>query len=55
MDIKDNQIKTVENFIEKYVPIRVQSQISEILNEVLTGKQKDLLDFVEKKKFEELH
>eukprot|EP00347_Sterkiella_histriomuscorum_P014931 403358959 len=55
LDIKDNQVQTIENFIEKYVPIRVQSQISEILNEVMSGKQLELLEEVEKKKFDELH
>ncbi|CDW77434.1 UNKNOWN [Stylonychia lemnae] len=55
LDMKDNQISTIENFIEKYVPIRVQSQISEILNEVITGKQKEVLEEIEKRKFDELH
>ncbi len=36
MDKKDNQILTIENFIDKYSPVRVQSQISEILHEVIT-------------------
>lgn len=55
LDLKDNQIQTIENFVEKYVPIRVQSQISEILGEVLTGKQRELLSEIEKRKFDELH
>lgn len=38
LDVKDNQIQTIENFIEKYVPIRVQSQISELLGEIMSGK-----------------
>ena len=55
MDNKDNQIKTIENYIEKYLPIRMQSQISEILSEVIVGKQKAVLEDVEKRKFDELH
>jgi hypothetical protein len=36
LDEKTNQFNTVENFVEKYIPIRIQSQISETLGCVLT-------------------
>ena len=35
LDQKTNQFNTVENFVEKYIPIRIQSQISETLSQVL--------------------
>ena len=55
IDLKENQIQTIENYIDKYQPIRVQSQISELLNEIFSGKEKELLTEVEGKKFEDLH
>ena len=35
LDNKTNQFNTVENFVEKYIPIRIQSMISETLSAIL--------------------
>ncbi len=45
----------VENFVEKYVPIRIQSTISEVLTFILPAKDKNKLGEFEKKRFAELH
>ena len=55
--ISENHLNMIENFVDKYLPIRVQSHISEILGNILE-KGTDLhnkLESVEKKKFEELY
>jgi hypothetical protein len=45
----------VENFVEKYIPIRIQSTISETLTYILPySKRTKLIEF-DKKKFQELH
>jgi hypothetical protein len=36
VSMKENHIVTIENFIEKYLPVRVLSQISEVFNSVLS-------------------
>lgn len=36
VSMKENHIVTIENFIEKYLPVRVLSQVSEVFNSVLT-------------------
>ena len=55
LDEKTNQFNTVENFVEKYIPIRIQSQISETLNSVLPRPQLNKLDNYEMEKFNELN
>lgn len=50
-----NGCKQVENFIEKYLPIKVQNQISETLAYVLMMKEKKKLEMFEKKKYGDLH
>ena len=45
----------VENFVEKYVPIRIQSTISEVFQYILPYKERIKLSEFEKKKFAELH
>ncbi len=45
----------VENFVEKYIPIRIQSTISEALNYVLPYKERGRIADFDKKKFAELH
>lgn len=35
LDGKENKIKTLERFIDLFVPIRIQSQISETLSAIL--------------------
>ena len=51
LDEKTNQFNTVENFVEKYIPIRIQSQISETLSAVLTRSQINKLENFEMEKF----
>ena len=41
--------------MEKYVPMRIQSQISETLNSCLDRKGMKFLALYEKQKFEDLH
>jgi hypothetical protein len=45
----------VENFVEKYIPIRIQSTISETLTYILPYSQRTKLIEFDKKKFQELH
>lgn len=55
LDEKTNQFNTVENFVEKYIPIRIQSQISETLSVVLTRSQINKLENFEMEKFQVLN
>ena len=41
VSMKENHIVTIENFIEKYLPVRVLSQISEVFNSVLSQDGSD--------------
>lgn len=45
----------VENFVEKYIPVRIQSQISETLQQVLPYKETQTLAAYEKLRFSEMH
>ena len=47
----------VENFVEKFIPVRIQSQISETLNEALKGNDAvlDRLYTYEKGRLLEMH
>ena len=55
LDEKTNQFNTVENFVEKYIPIRIQSQISETLGCILTRAQLNKLENFEMEKFQMLN
>lgn len=55
LDEKTNQFNTVENFVEKFIPIRIQSQISETLASFLTRSQMNKLENFEMEKFNELN
>ena len=55
LDNKTNQFNTVENFVEKYIPIRIQSQISETLASVLSRSQLNKLENFEMEKFKSLN
>lgn len=50
-----NHTLTIENFLEKYLPIKVQSQISETLKAIGDKKSRRNLDQYESVKYEELH
>ena len=45
----------VENFVEKYIPARIQSQISDTLQQVLPPKALEVLAAYEKVRFGEMH
>lgn len=51
MENYGNHFAMVENFVEKYIPIRIQSTISEALCVVLPYKIRMKLADFEKKKF----
>ncbi|CDW88205.1 UNKNOWN [Stylonychia lemnae] len=55
LDEKTNQFNTVENFVEKYIPIRIQSQISETLACILNRSQMNKLENFEMEKFQQLN
>ena len=48
-------MKTVENFIEKYLPVRIQSQISETLHYLYQGSDLKFLIETEKQIFDRMH
>jgi len=50
-----NHFAMVENFVEKYIPIRIQSTISEVMSWVLPYKERKKLAEFEKRRFMELH
>ena len=50
-----NHFAMVENFVEKYIPVRIQSQISETLQQVLPFKETQTLAQFEKVRFGEMH
>eukprot|EP00347_Sterkiella_histriomuscorum_P008817 403343633 len=54
MDEFSNEFLRVENYIEKYIPLRMQNTISETLDNVLQVKDKKKLREYEEKKFFEL-
>jgi hypothetical protein len=56
LEWNENQINTIENFIDKYFPIRLQSQIGELMNQVFSGsKFAEPFAMAEKMMFENLH
>ena len=50
-----NHFAMVENYVEKYLPVRIQGQISETLQQALDYKETARLVKYEKAKFMELH
>ena len=51
LDGKENKIKTLERFIDLFVPIRIQSQLSETLGAVLTRPFLNKLEAFEQEKY----
>ena len=53
ISMKENDISTIENFIEKYLPIRVLAQLSDILTAVYrnseSSEMKRLIKYERKK------
>ena len=54
-EMHENHFAMVENFVEKYIPVRIQSQISETLRSFLHDQMLALVDDFEENKFKELH
>ena len=50
-----NHFAMVENFVEKYIPVRIQSQISQTLQQCLPYKEVQQLAEYERAKFKEMH
>ena len=53
MDVENhgNHFAMVENFVEKYIPIRIQSTISEVLSYILPIPERNKLSEFEKRRF----
>ena len=54
-EVHENHFAMVENFVEKYMPIRIQSQLSETLRALLSPAMIDKLDDYEEKTFAKFH
>lgn len=55
--LSENHLITVESFVDKYLPLRVQAQISELIGAIVEKKSemhKKLLEY-EKNRFDELY
>ena len=55
--LSENHLITIESFVDKYLPLRVQSQISELLGSIFdkaSPTYKSLIVY-EKARFEELY
>jgi uncharacterized protein YlxP (DUF503 family) len=55
LDKKESKLQTVERFIDRYVPIRIQSQISETLGSILSQNMLAKLEQFEHDKFQQLN
>lgn len=55
LEDQKNHTLTIENFMEKYLPIKVQTQISETFKAIPDKKIRKYLELYESVKFEELH
>ena len=55
MDSKAVRIQALEKFVDSYIPIRIQSQISETLQACLTRGFMDRLENYEVNKFKDLN
>jgi len=51
MDYYSNEFLRLENFLEKYLPLKIQNQISQTLNGVLPAKNKNRIKEYEDSKF----
>jgi len=54
-EVHENHFAMVENFVEKYMPIRIQSQLSETLRALLSPAMIDKLDEFEEGAFAKFH
>jgi BMFP domain-containing protein YqiC len=53
----DNKLQTIENFVDKYVPLTLHTYILEFLEKVFTPDSEDRkrLDVVSREKFSRIH
>lgn len=55
LDKKENEIKIMQNFVDKYVPIRIQQQIGQTLKYVGTHGMQQKLENHEMERFKTLN
>ena len=57
ISISENHLITIESFVDKYLPIRVQTHISEVLNSVFEKgtEMHTKLQTIDKQKLDELY
>ena len=55
IDVQKNKLMTMEHFIDKYIPIRIQQQIGETLNTVGTRTILQKLENFEMEKYKNLN
>ena len=55
MDDIDKNLTTTDNYLDKYLPFRIQNLISETLENVLDKEQIQKLTIFEGEKFKSLH
>lgn len=55
LDKKEAKIMTIESFIDRFIPIRIQSQISESLGSCLPRRYLNKFDVFEYEKFKKLN
>jgi hypothetical protein len=55
LDFKENKIGSLERFVEFYIPITIQSQLSETLSVILSRQNLNKLEAFEQEKFKQLN
>ena len=57
LETADNKLQTIENFVDKYVPLTLHTYINEFLEDVFRpdSQEKKRLDEVSREKFNKLH
>ena len=55
LDFKENKIGSLERFVEFYIPISIQSQLSETLSVILSRQKLNKLEAFEQEKFKQLN
>jgi len=55
LDFKENKIGSLERFVEFYIPITIQSQLSETLSVILSRQKLNKLEAFEQEKFKQLN
>lgn len=57
MNLSENHISSVESYVDRYLPVKIQSHLSEIMGEIYTigSPERVKLFKIEKEKFAELY